>query len=118
MLFAKGMLMGYMTSQYRKVEPARLEQRNAVRHPVLLGKVTVRKHAKHPIEASLVDLSIYGCRVLLNGSINVGDRLWLRLAGSNPISATAVWAEGDRLGCKFDEMLDRTLFRALTLQGG
>jgi PilZ domain len=111
------MLMGYMTSQYRKVEPARLEQREVARHPVLLGKATVRRHAKHPVEARLVDLSIYGCRVLLDGSFKVGDRLWLRLAGSHPISATAVWAEGDRLGCKFDEILDRALFRELTLQG-
>jgi PilZ domain len=112
------MLMGYLTSQYRKVEPARLEQREAVRHPVLLGKATVRRHAKHPIEARLVDLSVYGCRVLIDGSVKVGDRLWLRLAGSGPISATAVWTDGDRLGCKFDEMLDRTLFRQLTLHGG
>jgi len=112
------MLMGYMTSKYRKIAPARLEQREEVRHPVLLGKATVRRHAKHPMEARLVDLSIYGCRVLLDGSVNVGDRLWLRLAGSNPISATAVWAEGDRLGCKFDEILDRALFRELTLHVG
>jgi hypothetical protein len=107
-----------MTSQYRKVAPARLEQREAVRHSVQLGKATVRRHAKHPIEARLVDLSVYGCRVLIDGSVKVGDRLWLRLAGSGPISATAVWAEGDRLGCKFDEMLDRALFRELILHSG
>ena len=110
--------MGYMTSQYRKVAPAQLEQREVVRHPVLLQKATVRRHAKQPIEASLVDLSVYGCRVLIDGGVKVGDRFWLRLAGSNPISATAVWAEGDRLGCKFDEILDRALFRELTLQAG
>lgn len=110
--------MGYMTSQYRKVEPARLEQREVMRHPVLLQKITVRHTTKHAIEARLVDLSIYGCRVLLAGSFKVGDRLWLRLAGSNPISATAVWSEGDRLGCKFDEILDRALFRELTLHLG
>ena len=109
--------MGYMTSQYRKVEPARLEQRDVARHPVLLQKATVRRHSKQPIEAKLVDLSVYGCRVLLDGGFKVGDRLWVRLANSNPISATAVWAEGDRLGCKFDELLDRALFRELTLLG-
>jgi hypothetical protein len=114
---AQGMLMGYMTSHYKKVGPAQVEQREVVRHPVLLGKATVRRHAKYPIEARLMDLSVYGCRVSINGGVNVGDRLWLRLAGSHPISATAVWAEGDRLGCKFDESLDRTLFRQLTLQG-
>ncbi len=110
------MVMGYMTSQYKKVAPAQLEQREVMRHPVLLQKATVRRHSKQPIEAKLVDVSVYGCRVLLDESFKVGDRLWLRLAGSGPISATAVWAEGDRLGCKFDEILDRTLFRQLTLQ--
>lgn len=110
--------MGYMTSQYRKVEPARLEQRQASRHPVLLQKATIRQHSKQPTEARLVDLSVYGCRVLLDGRFKVGDRLWVRLADSNPIGATAVWREGDRLGCKFDEMLDRGLFRQLILQAG
>jgi hypothetical protein len=108
--------MSYTTSQFRKVPPARLEQRETQRHQVLLGKVTVRKHAKQPISASLVDVSVYGCRVLFEGGVKVGDRLWLRLAGSEPIGATAVWSEGDRLGCKFDDTLDRNLFRALTLQ--
>lgn len=108
--------MGYQTTQFRKVPPARLEQRQSQRHPVLLGKVSVRKHAKQPISALLVDVSAYGCRLLFEGGVKVGDRLWLRLAGSEPIAATAVWSEGDRLGCKFDDTLDRNLFRALTLQ--
>jgi hypothetical protein len=56
--------------------------------------------------------------VLLDGSFKVGDRLWVRLADSNPIGATAVWREGDRLGCKFDELLDRNLFRQLILHAG
>lgn len=110
--------MGYMTSQYRKVAPARIEQREAVRHPVLLQRATVRRHSKSPQEARLVDLSVYGCRLITDSSFKLGERLWLRFAGGNPISATAVWFEGDRLGCKFDEMLDRTLFRELTLRAG
>ena len=110
--------MSYATSQFRKVPPARLEQREALRHPVLLGKATVRKHAERPLSAFLVDLSVYGCRILFEGKVNVGDRLWLRLAGSEPIGATAVWFEGGRLGCKFDDTLDRGLFRTLTLQTG
>ncbi|MFN0046109.1 MAG: PilZ domain-containing protein [Sphingorhabdus sp.] len=110
-------MMSYMTSQYRRVEPARLEQREAQRHPVLLGRATVHEDAKETLEARLVDLSVYGCRVSIDGGVKVGERIWLRLANSNPISATAVWAEGNRLGCKFDEMLDRALFRQLTLQG-
>jgi len=108
--------MGYMTSQFRKVEPARLEQRGAFRHTVLLSKATVRRRAARPLTAMLLDVSAYGCRVRIEGSIKAGERLWLRLAGSEPISATAIWTEGDRIGCKFDEMLDRVLFRQLILQ--
>ena len=110
--------MGYMTSQYRKVAPARIEQREVVRHPVLLQRATVRKHSKAPQEARLVDLSVYGCRLLTDVAFKIGDRLWLRFAGGNPISATAVWFERGRLGCRFDEALDRTLFRELTLMAG
>jgi hypothetical protein len=107
--------MGYMTSQYRKVAPARIEQREAVRHPVLLQRATVRSHTKQAKDARLVDLSIYGCRLITEASFKIGDRLWLRFAGSGPISATAIWFEGDRLGCRFDKALDRELFRELTL---
>ncbi|MBL0926007.1 MAG: PilZ domain-containing protein [Sphingomonadaceae bacterium] len=93
-------MMGYMTSQYRKVAPARLEQREAVRHPVLLGKATVRRHAKHPIEARLVDLSIYGCRVLIDGGVKVGDRLWLRLACSTPTPPRVLAGAAGRRGAQ------------------
>jgi PilZ domain len=110
--------MGYMTSQYRKVAPARIEQREVVRHPVLLQRATVRRHSKAQQEARLVDLSIYGCRLLTDATFKLGDRLWVRFSGGNPICATAVWREGDRLGCRFDEALDRVLFRELTLLTG
>lgn len=110
--------MGYLTSQYRKVAPARIEQREVVRHPVLLQRATVRKHSRAPQEARLVDLSVYGCRLMTSAAFKIGDRLWLRFAGGNPISATAVWFEGDRLGCRFDEALDRALFRELTIMAG
>lgn len=107
--------MGFMTSQYRKVAPARIEQREVVRHPVLLQRATVRRHAKQADEATLVDLSVYGCRLVIDGKFKIGDRLWLRFAGSSAIAATAVWLENGRLGCRFDEALDRVLFRELTL---
>lgn len=110
--------MGYMSSQFRKVTPARVEQREVMRHPVLLQRATVRKHSKAPLEAKLVDLSVYGCRLLTDGSFKTGDRLWLRFAGGAPISATAVWFEGGRLGCRFDEILDRSVVRAFTLLPG
>jgi hypothetical protein len=107
--------MTLMTSQYRKVAPARLEQRVIERHPVILQRATVRRHGKQPIDAELVDLSVYGCRILVDGSFDEGERVRLRFSGNAPVAATAIWNEGGTLGCRFDEPLDRTLFRALTL---
>ena len=107
--------MSLVASAYRKVAPARLDQRTIARHPVLIKRATVRGHGRHPAEAELVDLSIYGCRLAVDADYKIADRLWLRFAGESPVSASAVWAEGGELGCRFDQPLNRALFRALTL---
>ncbi len=109
--------MGYMHSQFRKVEPALVEQRQAPRQAVSLQRATVRRHSKLPEQTCLVDLSIYGCRMLVDQRYKAGDRLWLRLNEGAPIAATAIWCEGGKLGCRFDAPIDRTLFRALTRGG-
>lgn len=102
-------------SAYRKVAPARLDQRTIDRHPVVIRRATVRGHGRQPIEAQLVDLSIYGCRLTVDARYAPEDRLWLRFAGSAPVAATAIWIEGGELGCRFDAPIDRILFRTLTL---
>ncbi len=110
--------MASVASAYRRVEPARIEQRKATRHSVVIRRATVRGLGRQPLDAELIDLSVYGCRLMVNVRYTDGDRLWLRFAGEKPVAATAVWFEGDQLGCRFDEPLDRALFRALTLTFG
>jgi PilZ domain len=107
--------MTLATSQYRKVEPARLEQRAAMRHNVVLHRATVRGHGREAIEAELLDISVFGCRVDADHPFKTGDRIWLRFSGSQPVAGTAIWTKGSALGCRFDEKLDVSLFRALTL---
>jgi hypothetical protein len=107
--------MALASSQYRSVEPARIEQRAEERHPVVLHRATVRGIRKLPQEAKLADLSVYGCRIDVDGRFEAGERLWLRLSGSQPVAATAIWFDGESMGCRFDEQLDRALFRSLTL---
>jgi hypothetical protein len=109
------MLMGYLNSQFRRVAPARIEQRDAPRHAVLLERVTVRKRRLPAIEAQLSELSAYGCRIATDQNFNSGDRISLIVADSSPIYATAVWCADGLVGCRFDEAIDRDLFRSLTL---
>jgi PilZ domain len=107
--------MGFAATAYRKVAPARIDQRAVERHPVIISRASVRGHGKQPAEARLSDLSIYGCRLAVDGCYTADDRLWLRFAGGPPVAATAIWNEDGELGCRFDEPLDRALFRSLTL---
>lgn len=107
--------MNMRHSRFRRVAPARIEQRSAFRHPVVLQRGSVRHHGKHAYEASLIDLSIYGCRVTTDARIDPHDRLWLRFEGSRPVAATAVWCDDGNIGCLFDAPLDKALFRKLTL---
>jgi len=107
--------MGYMNSQYRAVNPARLEQRKAYRHPVQIQRTAIRQHGKTAKTGELVDVSVYGCRVSSNSTFAEGSRVWLRFADSSPITATAMWCRDGDVGCRFDEKLDPVLFRSLTL---
>jgi hypothetical protein len=107
--------MSYMNSKFRTVASALVDQRTAVRHPVQLQRATVRRHAAQAIPALLEDISVYGCRVVVDDPFAPGDRLWLRLAASEPVSATAIWYDKGKLGCRFDGPLESTLLRNLTL---
>lgn len=107
--------MAFRNTRYRSVAPALIEQRRAFRYPVLFQRASVRCHASREHEAQLADLSIYGCRITTKASCEINDRIWLRLNGSFPIAATAVWSDGDNIGCRFDTPIDKALFRSLTL---
>ena len=102
-------------SQYRTVTPALVEQRSAPRHRILVTPATVRKHGDEPEEATLCDLSVYGCRIASPTDYNEGERLWLRFNGSMPTAATVVWNDGEQTGCRFDAPIERSLMRSLTL---
>lgn len=103
-------------SQYRRPEPALIEQRGEPRLKLLITRASVRRHGKTPIEAALHDLSSYGCRLMSNVVTTEGERLWLRFDGRMPISATVIWSLDGMVGCRFDEQIDRKLMRSLTLR--
>lgn len=90
------------------------ENRRAGRHTVVVSRATVRGHGQSASDALLLDLSIYGCRITSPHEHEAGERLWLRLDGGWPIPATVVWADGERLGCRFDQPIAGSMLRELT----
>jgi hypothetical protein len=90
------------------------EKRSAPRLVVSVTRASVRKVSEQPAEASLVDLSIYGCRIESPLDHDVGEPVWLRFVGANPIHATIVWSEKGYAGCRFGEPIENRLFRSLT----
>lgn len=110
--------MALRNSRYRSVAPALTEQRRAFRHPVVLQRASLRRGVTPAHEAHLLDLSIYGCRIATDASVEANDRIWLRFEGSGPVAAIAVWCNGGNIGCRFDAPIERELFRTLTLVTG
>lgn len=108
--------MNLINSRFRPVAPASLDQREVLRHPVLVERATVRKLKRQPSDACLVDLSTAGCRLTADFDVEVGEQVILRLNGSAAIAARVIWCGDGQMGCRFDEPLDRNLFRTLTLQ--
>lgn len=85
------------------------------RHGATITRATVRRHAAPAATATLLDLSIYGCRLAATLPVEADERLWVRLDGGLPIAASVVWVEGEEIGCRFDEPISTAQVRALTL---
>lgn len=107
--------MATRLSQYRSVGPALVDQRREPRHRILVSQATLRGEGEVPVEATLHDLSVYGCRLACSTEHAQGERLWLRIKGTMPVAATVVWNDGDHIGCRFDAPIERSLMRSLTL---
>jgi hypothetical protein len=106
-----------MATQLAQVEPAPrapLCARRAMRLAVVVDRATVRRHGETPVEAALVDLSVYGCRLETVADLEEDARVWIRLDGALPVAATVVWQADGRAGCRFDTPIPTALFRTLT----
>ena len=91
------------------------DQRAATRHKVHVSRATVRQIGHEAVEAVLMDLSIFGCRVGSDERFEKGDRVFVRFDGSLPIAAQVIWSEDGETGCRFDKPLERSLLRSLIL---
>ena len=91
------------------------DQRAAPRHKVQVTRATVRQMGHSPIDAVLMDLSIFGCRVCSDENFEKDDRVFVRFDGSLPIAAQVIWSDNGETGCRFDKPLERSLLRSLIL---
>jgi hypothetical protein len=107
--------MASRATQYRTVQAASLDRRAEPRHPVHVTRATARTRRDKPADATLCDVSPYGCRILSPVTHPPGERLWLRLNGGMPMAATVIWCEDGRIGCRFDEALPRDQMRRLII---
>ncbi len=108
--------MSAQATRYRRPEAAAFEQRTEPRLRLSIKRASVRRHGNAAVEALLHDLSIYGCRLATPAATSAGERLWLRFDGQMPIAATVVWGAEGMVGCRFDEPIERSVMRALTLR--
>lgn len=65
------------------------------------------------IDAVLVDVSTFGCRMRSDGAGSVGDHVRVAFAGRPPVAATVVWREASAIGCRFDKPIPTALMRSL-----
>jgi hypothetical protein len=86
-----------------------------LRLAIAITGASVRKHAAQPDDATLRDLSVYGCRIETACDYVPGDRVWIRLSGSLPIAGEVVWAIDGVIGCRFDAPIARALLRSIVL---
>jgi hypothetical protein len=60
-------------------------------------------------------LSVYGCRIAIDGEYVADDRIFVRLSGGLPVPAAVIWTQDGVLGCRFDKPIARSLLRSVVL---
>lgn len=98
--------------QFQRREAARVEQREQRRHRVDGAFVSIAGE-EIGFEATLVDISSFGCRLADVPALDTGGYVWLRLPGAPPVEANVIWVRGRDAGCRFVEPISQTLMRSL-----
>lgn len=107
--------MALKTSRYRKVGPASLNQRTQPRHTVAISSASLKRKGSKSIAATLLDISIYGCRFEVDAVFKEGEKVVVTVDEHEPVDATLVWQKTKQAGCRFADALDTEVLRSLTL---
>lgn len=95
---------------------ATLEMRSAPRFRVFVTRAGLGHGDETPEEAALIDISIYGCKLGLKSTVMPGTRVTIVLESANPVAATVIWNDVGKIGCRFEEPIERSLLRAINLR--
>ncbi len=107
--------MALKSTRYRKVEPAALNRRATPRHEVSISSASLKRKGNMSIVATLLDISIYGCRLEADAVFKEGEKVTLTVDEHAPVKATLVWQKTKQAGCRFADSLDTEMLRTLTL---
>ena len=107
--------MALKSSRYRKVGPASLSQRSTPRHTVAISSASLERKGNMSIAATLLDISIYGCRFEVDAVLKEGEKVVVTVNEHEPVNATLVWQKTKEAGCRFVDALDTEVLRSLTL---
>lgn len=88
------------------------EQERGERRPTKLD-VAVREFGHTRMGASVLDVSVSGCKVETNSPLRVGTQVWVTLPGLRPQAARVIWTRGYTSGCRFAVPLHQAVFDTL-----
>ncbi|MBN2971576.1 PilZ domain-containing protein [Roseomonas aeriglobus] len=91
--------------------------------PVTAERAVVRRRTAQvstadaaSVAGELMEISAYGCRVVMPVDPSIGGAIELSLDGAAPVGAQVVWNRAGVLACRFDAPMSRAQLRALTIQ--
>lgn len=109
--------MALKSTQYQKVEPAALNRRAFELHRVNISGASVPRSKKHKVQATILDISIYGCRLELDTIVPAGENIQIHLANTEVVDARIIWQKASEAGCRFAEAISRQKVKALAPSG-
>lgn len=97
--------------------PGQVEQRRVRRTKVALPG-TVRERSRSAVPATVVDLSVEGCRIESGGVPLEGNHIWVRLEGLESLSGRVAWCNGYIAGISFAQPLHPAVAARFTAAAG
>ncbi|SFP55563.1 PilZ domain-containing protein [Sphingomonas rubra] len=89
--------------------------RKALRRPVAIGLVVSSSALGH-LTARALDLSLGGCRIVLQCRMTRGQFVMLTFPGFSPIGGRVAWSDGVSSGITFDRPLAVSVLHHLLAQ--